>query len=294
LKSIRKIRSPTDNKIRAALKLLPRGLPETYQKVIEAINQQETDERELALEIFQWIACAQRRLTVLELVHATAIKHWTTTIDDDDIPAVPEKILEVCGNLVRIDGMTYNSRDEGRGPFVEFIHLSVKEFLMQANEVSPKSIPRVLPATKRIHINIATTCLRYLSLQPLSSASRLSAKDFPLVSYAALYWDQHIRLSQTKSMSQSRSHRKLGRILRDFLNSGHLMQVVKAIVEASVAETVLLFPVVTQPLSEGRLRSPSKLNYGQQLGRLETLTRIKENIEWLLETERGTSTFHVD
>jgi hypothetical protein len=191
--------------------------------VIEIINQQETDERELALDIFQWIACAQRPLIVLELVHVTAVKGWTTMIDDDDIPALPERILEVYGNLVRISRMTYDVYGKRRDPYVEFIHLSVKEFLMQANEVSAILIPRVLPATKRIHIYISTACLRYLSLHPLRSASRLNATDFPLVSYTTLYWDQHIRLSQPKSMSQSRSHQKLRRILRDFLNSGYLM-----------------------------------------------------------------------
>jgi hypothetical protein len=118
-------------------------------------------------------------------------------------------VIWACAGLVeRYRGGTVNDR-----PFsgFRFIHLSVQEYFSKdsvRNSWTQRSyapIRRIIPVASVAHLEIARTCLRYLtSYIPAQPFSGNAAKEtnplafrqsFPFASYAALFWIRHLRAS---------------------------------------------------------------------------------------------------
>ena len=140
----------SDAVIRETLQNLPRGLTETYARILEKLNVS-TLKSDLARKIFKWAACATRPLGVEEMREAIAFGLESRFWDLDAIPNQRD-IIGSCGGLIVLD-------DDDQT--VCFAHHTVQQFLHS----KPKS-----DQTKDFHFSpteadslAGQVCVTYLS-----------------------------------------------------------------------------------------------------------------------------------
>ncbi|KAF8465408.1 hypothetical protein BDZ91DRAFT_783378 [Kalaharituber pfeilii] len=158
-----------DEEIRKTLRSLPRNLDETYIRILERIIRERN--KDIAVEAFQWITMARRRLSLRELVEAVVI-----TDDDrtrmqglDRIPANLDKVIEACGNLLVIEGPVHDSS------IVRFIHSTVVTFLCTYKMPAPLEVFRIEPQATELHL--AQRCLQYLHFQDFRAQVALATAE---------------------------------------------------------------------------------------------------------------------
>jgi hypothetical protein len=96
------IRKHNVTALRTALVNLPKEVNDIYDKTMERIEQQNEEDRDLAIQILSWIIFACRPLRVTELQHALAIVQEMTQLDPDSM--IDEELLtSVCAGLIMVD-----------------------------------------------------------------------------------------------------------------------------------------------------------------------------------------------
>lgn len=106
----------TRKEVRNALDSLPKGLDETYERILLAIDT-ETLAGQLARRALIWLVAALRPLRLSELTEALSINIRTRTLDCDIGPMHSGALLDACGSLV-----TYTQQTE----IIILAHSSVK------------------------------------------------------------------------------------------------------------------------------------------------------------------------
>jgi ankyrin repeat protein len=189
------------------LQCLPKSLEETYESIFTSIQQKRT--ARLALRTLQWIVCAARPLSIYELSEAITFEPGYSNILDNCYMKV--NIMNLCGNLVEVDTATST---------VGLVHRSVREYFMLNDISSAFSSPLFeipLSNADRAHTQLARCCLAYLTFVSFEEQCtkcvygrhrkrRKSAehlRDFPLLSYAAVFWSRHIALTSAKEDDES-------------------------------------------------------------------------------------------
>ncbi|KAH0536261.1 hypothetical protein FGG08_006856, partial [Glutinoglossum americanum] len=203
----------TPNNIKQALRKLPIGLDNSFNKTLERIGQQPYEKKELAVEILLWISHAKRPLLVDELRQALAIQLDKPEFDEDDMP-MQGMMVAVCMGLVIID------RDSS---IIRLVHYSLQEYFQK---------PTTTFLSKG-EAAIAKTCLAMLSFDefnkgPCSSDKKLEVRlqKFPLLAYAALNWGHHAH-GETEEASKEmvlrflENHLKLSSASQVMLTSGY-------------------------------------------------------------------------
>ncbi|KAF8460198.1 hypothetical protein BDZ91DRAFT_851712 [Kalaharituber pfeilii] len=148
-----------DEDIRATLASLPRGLDETYSRILDKILSSPYKEPNIAMKVFRWVAGAQQPLTLDEIAEAVALspadKQWTCV--ESRLPTSSRKVIENCAHLIILND------DET----VQFAHSTVLEFLSTSK--------LMLPRYGLFHINIAENhriltelCIAYLRFPEIS------------------------------------------------------------------------------------------------------------------------------
>ena len=94
----------TRKEVRNALDNLPKGLNETYERILLAINT-ETSAGKLTQQALVWLVAALRPLRLSEIMEALSINLQTRTLDSDIGPMHSGAFLDACGSLV-----TYTER----------------------------------------------------------------------------------------------------------------------------------------------------------------------------------------
>ena len=154
-------------------------------EAIRAIEAQNHEEKDLAKRAITWIARAEWPLTIQQICCAVA----TGTLGDKERPEVDKgAVLSACDGLIVIDPET---------DIVSFVDQGTKEHFEQNMETwNPKA-----------QLDIATTCLQYLSSEAFQSGSCSTPevldqrqKDNPLFEYAARNWGNHIETVQTEAL----------------------------------------------------------------------------------------------
>ena len=160
-------------KRRKALGILPTELYDTFEGVIERI-QQSRGHSELGMKVLLWLHLAIRPLKLEELQHALAVELGDTQFEVDNIPS-RKAILDCCLGLVLVDEEAMT---------VRFVHYSLEEyFRLQSAIHFPDG-----------YINVAETCLIYLNFPKIREHCRSMAElknkvhEFPLLEYAACNW----------------------------------------------------------------------------------------------------------
>jgi ankyrin repeat domain-containing protein 50 len=101
----------TIRQVKEALANLSPNLGEMYGQSVARIPQKD---RELALDVFSWVALAPTPLSMEELRHAIATDPYDNTISvitADDLP-LPKKILQACVGLVNTRKREWSYKEE--------------------------------------------------------------------------------------------------------------------------------------------------------------------------------------
>ena len=147
----------TTTGVHNALTSLPRGLSETYNRILDGIL---PENEVLATRALRWLAYAMVPLSLVELVEAIAVDEDSTSLDGLQKLFVPEDIFHICGSLVR--------RSEATG-MLSLAHSSVYEFLTVADSPSHSTSSYSIPMAPS-KVVLANTCLTYLSFPDFSTA----------------------------------------------------------------------------------------------------------------------------
>ena len=159
-------------------KALEQVYDEAYDEAIKRIESQLPRKRERARNVLSWITYAQRQPTTAELCHALGVELGEEELDPDNIPNV-EDIVSVCAGLVTVDG---------ESDIIRLVHYTTQEYFERIRE----------EWNPRAQLDIASTCLTYLSFSTFRRGSCPTNEDFKgrleqnvLLDYAARYWGQH-------------------------------------------------------------------------------------------------------
>ncbi|KEF55615.1 uncharacterized protein A1O9_08365 [Exophiala aquamarina CBS 119918] len=170
----------TVRQIKSALRPGPTDISGMYEALLATVEDQDKFSRELAFQVFEWLAYARRPMSAQELQHALAIEEGSKFLDRDSLISVDD-VVSVCGGLV-----AFNADSN----LLTFVHVSVDEFFQRIMQ------ERFENGQKRI----ATACLTYLSFDcfgdgPCTDAQKLQQRkeDYPFLHYAASFWGFHAR-----------------------------------------------------------------------------------------------------
>src|SRR5947209_3250242 len=177
----------TNRAIKEALKKLPVGLDDTYERILSSIGD---DDFEIASKSLRWLVHSARPLSLEELAEAITVVPNQDKLDENARLTNPDVLFEILSSLLSATPKS-----------VGLSHFTVREYL---------SSDRILSASPRIsryaiteaesHSELGKVCFTYLSfndfrsppcVNPVALQSRLN--DFPLLEYSARFGPLHAR-----------------------------------------------------------------------------------------------------
>ncbi|OMP82771.1 Vegetative incompatibility protein HET-E-1 [Diplodia seriata] len=114
----------SDEGIRETLENLPRDLVSTYARIIHRIETSTGGPTKLEIigNVFRWLVCAKRPLTIEELKVAVALKPTDTSIPTARIPSDDgSKLVRICSSLVTLSKVDHT---------VRLAHHTVRQFIL--------------------------------------------------------------------------------------------------------------------------------------------------------------------
>lgn len=132
-----------------SLKSLPKGLHETYDRILQEIEEAGPDRRSIVERTLMWLVAALEPLNLYQLVEALSIEIGCKTLNQKLSVISPTDLLEICSCLVSFDERT---------GIVTLSHYSVREYLM-AGENARKYRHLLEDA----HRHIVQCCMQYLT-----------------------------------------------------------------------------------------------------------------------------------
>lgn len=158
--------------IKKALTELPKGLDETYERMLFTISSLGPTGSAKALNVLKWILFAVRPLSPAELI---AVISFPSTASSSNLSL--KSVFDICQNLVLLD--------EGQG-VVRFAHYSVQEFLLKQGREHKGYADHF--GVEKGHTDLAEVCTAFLS----TDESEVSPS---LIDYTTFNWGEHVRLS---------------------------------------------------------------------------------------------------
>jgi hypothetical protein len=181
----------TVKEVKLMLDRLSKGsaeLNDVYDEAIRRIDGQLDRDKERAKNVLSWITYARRPLTTTELCCALAVECNEAELDPETMPDV-EDLLSVCAGLIVVDQ---------ESAIVRLVHHSTQEYLEHIRDTWNPDAP----------LQIALTCLTYLSFDLFRSGSCSSDEDFEerlrenkFLYYAAKHWGEHAVTVENKVCS---------------------------------------------------------------------------------------------
>ena len=173
----------TDEAIRERLGQLPPNLEDLYLELYEKLTKTSANaDREVTINAFSWLLCAQRKLTSREFLAA-----MSTTPRRQFRQLTKKHILEMCSNMVVFDSTLDTFR---------FAHLSVREFLEKRPEYTREATNALAAETCLLDVLSAAdnpTTKRLLSKYGQYSFNSTLSHD--LRHYSNVYWAPHCQLA---------------------------------------------------------------------------------------------------
>ncbi|KAA6408778.1 MAG: hypothetical protein FRX48_07121 [Lasallia pustulata] len=197
----------TDRAIKAALTSLPKGLDDTYERILQQIISKTPEKVEEVKTILQWLVESVAPMTLHELAEAISIEPNDTELDPDGIATDPEDLVAMCRSLVVLD----RSIDP---PIARLAHFSVEEYLL-SDHIAHSSVACFHIDPSIVDLKIAQTCIQYLSFQDFAKAAVTEdtcgyqelderVKQYALLRYAARYWPEHLKFSGVTAEDHNR------------------------------------------------------------------------------------------
>ena len=161
----------TDHDIINSLKDLPKGLPETFRRILHRLQDSTFADPSLGRKIFEIIAAAQWPLTLDELGEAISITPGDTSWDRSKLINDVLRSLQCCGSLLVVDEELST---------VHFAHSSVKAHLL--TEPTDLDVWQYHIDMSQADISLGKIAVTYLNLDIL--ANQLSKTSGPSEIYA--------------------------------------------------------------------------------------------------------------
>jgi ankyrin repeat protein len=191
--------------IEKALQTLPKGLDETYERILLSIK---PDNIAIIATMLKWISLAMFPLTVPQLAEAMRI-HASGYLSREEICL---SYIESCGHLLQLSRLSDADEESNeafytKGPRVTFVHQSVKDFLFGPARHHAISDFQVNKAQGDFDI----ACQLLSSMQnewlkcvedQLPWAGFKEIDGYYLARYAQSNWDLHLKQLQDKSLWQ--------------------------------------------------------------------------------------------
>ncbi|KAK0227980.1 hypothetical protein IW262DRAFT_1455163 [Armillaria fumosa] len=123
----------TDHDIRTSLQELPQSLDATYIRSLDYIYHLDEKRRKRVQGVFRWLICAGSPGLNVELVrHAIAIDEMSDHWDSSMVVTNCHSLISDCANLVEFTATPHSKdKDSKTVPTIQFIHTSVKDFLVK-------------------------------------------------------------------------------------------------------------------------------------------------------------------
>lgn len=186
------------NQLNERLLSLPRGLEETYERILQNLPPELAS---TSLVVLQWLTCSHRPLSFRELNDAQAIwTHDPIGFDRTELLPDPLDISELCSSLasvMKLNGSGKQIQSASPDNLLTISHFSVREYLLSDRiRAGPVNFYSISESTA--HNNMAKACLIYLLQKslgsgPCKSTEQMSQRlqSLPLVRYSAEFWAYH-------------------------------------------------------------------------------------------------------
>ncbi|KAI8203203.1 hypothetical protein KHU50_004149 [Colletotrichum sp. SAR 10_65] len=179
-----------------ALKNLPMGLDNTYDRLLQGVD---LDFQSQVLGSLKWLALSNGgRLRLSELAEIFALcSEPAATFDKDQRLFDPKDVLEYFPSIVATE--TGSEQKDPRSfmseyetvTFVRLAHFTVKEYLM-SDRIQDGPAKQFYFTEENAHLKIAHDCLSYHLYR--SAEDRKDDNDLPLKRYAVENWEWHLEL----------------------------------------------------------------------------------------------------
>jgi hypothetical protein len=185
--------------LRKSLATLPPTLDETYDRILCAIDKEDS---EYAVRILQWLAFSSRPLLVEEIAEVVAIDvERKPAFNSEEVLEDPSEVLSICSSLVTITTtrQRFSTSSKDHSKVVALAHYSVKEYLVSKRILQSRAARYSM---QEIVCNefIAKTCIGYLlQFQVEGSLSDESIQESKLAQYAAKFWITHTQAVAQKT-----------------------------------------------------------------------------------------------
>lgn len=168
----------------------PDELNGVYSEVIETID---SDARDQASHLLQWLCLGARPLSLTELRFAMA-SDWPynsgrpyqlheeleNSDDYDDDDQMERLVRHLSGGLAEI-------KSQGEDRIVQLIHESVNEFL------TSKGLESLATSLQDGHSRLSRACINYVTLDDICEKVRANEiQELPFLGYAVTYWGFHV------------------------------------------------------------------------------------------------------
>ncbi|KAK0225144.1 hypothetical protein EDD85DRAFT_958882 [Armillaria nabsnona] len=121
----------TDHDIRTSLQELPRTLTANYIRSLHHIYHLDDKRRKRVQGLFRWLICAGSPLNIELVRHAIAADEMPDHWDSSMVVTNCNNLISDCAHLVEFTAPTHSKdKDSKTMPTIQFIHTSVKEFLV--------------------------------------------------------------------------------------------------------------------------------------------------------------------
>jgi hypothetical protein len=204
----------------------PQELDNLYEKILQGLSSKED-----SLKLFQWICFSRKPLSIPELRCAMNVdanhdyrsyEQWRALpkfIETDK--QMEKQIRSLSGGLAELKahvGMSDedsadDNDDRKENQFVQFVHQSVKDFLISKgfchftnSELQKPNSSSTDIAIGRAHFELSRSCVRYISMKEIllsPSKARELAREFCLLRYATTNWISHAEAAEKEQMTQA-------------------------------------------------------------------------------------------
>lgn len=178
---------------------MPEGLDKMYDRIIEHLMDKASVERQLSVWLLMWLSFSGRPLSATELPITTMLMDPEKSVMAVDFTNFERTVISTCSSLVEGSQML-DPVHQKIVPCYRLVHLSLAEYFQTRGT---KAIQQFMVSPLDAHRTLARCCLQYLChLGPVrcyegtngqSLESTLFDEQFPLCSYASLYWIYHLR-----------------------------------------------------------------------------------------------------
>ena len=187
--------------IQSNIRKLPPELHNLYGMILTEISD---DERFESLKLMRWICFAFKPLSLREIRHAMAVDistSYTTLQECTNTESYVETDEDMEKRVIDLSKGLAEVQVHRRRNFVQLIHESVKDFLVQ-DGLQRLEMNSPGTAIGRAHLHLAWTCVRYLGIfsaekgdldtnESISYNKQKLAYTYPLIHYSTVSWVAH-------------------------------------------------------------------------------------------------------